>query len=97
MVNSLPTNAGDAVSIPESGRCPGGGNGSPSWYSCLEKEDKKRRGQSRLVGCSPWGHKESDMTAHTDTRAMGQAWAEHQGRTVNRTDNSPCPEEGDTY
>ena len=67
------------------------------WYSCLEKEDKKRRGQSRLVGCSPWGHKESDMTAHTDTRAMGQAWAEHQGRTVNRTDNSPCPEEGDTY
>ena len=36
----------DAGSIPGSGRCPGGGNGIPC----------------RLVGYSPWGHKESDMT-----------------------------------
>ena len=23
-------------SVPESGRCPGEGNGNPFWYSCLE-------------------------------------------------------------
>lgn len=26
---------------------------------------------------------------------MCQAWAEYQGSTVNKADNSPCPEEGD--
>ena len=29
-------NAGDGGSIPESGRCPGEGNGNPLQYSCLE-------------------------------------------------------------
>ena len=29
-------NAGDASSIPESGRSSGGGNGNPLQYSCLE-------------------------------------------------------------
>ena len=29
-------NAGDLGSIPGSGRSPGGGNGNPLWYSCLE-------------------------------------------------------------
>ena len=29
-------NAGDTGSIPESGRSPGGGNGNPPQYSCLE-------------------------------------------------------------
>ena len=28
--------AGDAGSIPWSGRSPGVGNGNPLWYSCLE-------------------------------------------------------------
>ena len=34
------------------------GNGNPLQYSCLEKS----HGQKSLVGYSPWGHKESDMT-----------------------------------
>ena len=29
-------NAGDTGSIPGSGRCPGGGNGHPLQYACLE-------------------------------------------------------------
>ena len=29
-------NAGDADSVPESGRSPGGGKGNPLQYSCLE-------------------------------------------------------------
>ena len=34
-VKNPPTKAGDVGSIPGSGRCPGGGNGKPLWYSCL--------------------------------------------------------------
>ena len=39
VVKNLPADAGDsrdAGSIPESGRSPGGGNGNPLQYSCLE-------------------------------------------------------------
>ena len=36
MVKNLPANAGDADSIPGSGRSPGGGNGNPLQYSYLE-------------------------------------------------------------
>ena len=35
VVKHLPSNAGDAGSIPGSGRSPGGGNGNPLQYSCL--------------------------------------------------------------
>jgi len=40
---------GDLGSIPVLGRSPGEGNGNPLQYYCL-------------VGYSPWGHKELDMT-----------------------------------
>ena len=50
--------AGDPGSIPGSGRSPGGGNGNPLQYSCLENP----RGQRSLVGYSPWVRKESDTT-----------------------------------
>ena len=36
MVKNLPANAGDTGVIPGSGRAPGGGNGNPLQYSCLE-------------------------------------------------------------
>ena len=36
MVKKVPANAGDAGSIPGSGRFPGEGNGNPLQYSCLE-------------------------------------------------------------
>ena len=48
-----PANAGDMDSIPGLGRFPGGGNGNPLQYSCLENP----HGQRGLVGYSPWGHK----------------------------------------
>ena len=37
MVKNPPAEAGDAGSIPESRRSPGGGNGNPLHYSCLGK------------------------------------------------------------
>ena len=51
-------NVGDLGSIPGLGRSPGGGNGNPLQYSCLEKS----HGRRSLAGCSPWGRKESDTT-----------------------------------
>ena len=61
MVKNVPANAGnikDAGLIPELGRSPGGGHGNPLQYSCLENP----HGQRSLMGYSPWGHKELDMT-----------------------------------
>ena len=46
-------NAGDAGSVPGSGRSPGGGNDNPLQYSCLENHMDKRS----LMGFNPWGHK----------------------------------------
>ena len=36
VVKNMPASTGDAVSIPGSGRSPGGGNSNPLQYSCLE-------------------------------------------------------------
>ena len=46
-------NAGDSGSIPGSGRSPGGGNGNPLQYSCLE--NPMDRGAWRSIACR--GHK----------------------------------------
>ena len=41
LIKNPPTNAGDSVSIPGSGRSPGEGNGTPLQYSCLENSRKR--------------------------------------------------------
>ena len=56
-------NAGDPVSIPGSGRSPGGGNGNLLQYFCLENP----HGQKSLAGYGPWDLKESDMTERLST------------------------------
>ena len=48
----------DLGSIPGLGKSPGGGHGNPLQYSFLEN----LHGQRNLEVCSPWGHKELDMT-----------------------------------
>jgi len=45
-------------SIPGLGRSPRGGHGNLLQYSSLENP----HGQRSLADCSPWGHKELDMT-----------------------------------
>ena len=51
--------AGDAGLVPGLGRSSERGNGNLLQYFYLENLD---HGQRSLVGCSPWSHKESDMT-----------------------------------
>ena len=56
-------NVGDLGLIPGLGRSPEGGHGNGLQYSCLENP----QGQRSLVGCSPWGLKESDMIEQLST------------------------------
>ena len=66
MVKNLSANAGvtrDAGSFPVLGRSPGEGNGNPLQNSCLGNPKDRRS----LVGYSPWGCKELDMTEHTNS------------------------------
>ena len=76
-------NAGDLGSIPGSGRSPGGGHGNPLQYSCLENP----HGQRSLVGYSPWGHKESDMTKWLSLSPKYTIWS----NTLNlNVEGGPC-------
>jgi len=77
VVKNPPANAADARDlglIPESGRCPGEGNGNSFQYSSLEKS----HGQRILVGYSPWGRKELGTTEHlsAETR-VNRRWSLH--------------------
>ena len=61
MVKNLPANAGeagDAGLIPGSGRSLGGEMAAHTVFL------PGQHGQRSLMGYSPWGHKESDMTEH---------------------------------
>ena len=51
-------NAGDLGSIPELERSPRGGHDNQLQYACLENP----HGQRNLMGYSPWGRKQLDMT-----------------------------------
>ena len=64
VVEDLPANARDLDSIPGSGRSPREGNDNSLQYSCLGKSQEQRS----LVGYSPWGCRESDMTEHSTHR-----------------------------
>ena len=81
-VRNLSAMWGDLNSILGLGRSPGGGHGNPLQYSCLENP----HGQRSLVGCSPWGHKESDKTERWSTAQPG--WGMGWGR---RGDFAFCP------
>ena len=60
-------NARDLGLVPGSERSHGEGHGNPFQYSCLENP----HGQRRLVGYSPCGHKELDMTERLSTACLG--------------------------
>ena len=58
MLKCLPANAGDACSIPGSGRSPGKGNGNPLKYSCLGNPMDRGAWWATVQGVA----KELDMT-----------------------------------
>ena len=50
MVKNPPANAGDGDLIPRSVRSPGGGNGNPLQYSCLENSMDRVAWQATVRG-----------------------------------------------
>ena len=63
MVKNPPANAGDVRDtgpVPGSGRSPGGGNGNPLQYSCLENPMDRGAWQNTVHGVT-----ELDTTEHT--------------------------------
>ena len=58
VVKNLPANAGDAGSIPQSGRSPREGNGNPLQYSSLGNPTDRGAWQAAVYGVA----KESDTT-----------------------------------
>ena len=56
-------NVGNLDFIPGLEGSPGGEHANPLQYSCLGNP----HGHRSLVGCSPWGRKESDMTEQLST------------------------------
>ena len=58
--------AGDAGSIPELGRSPGGGHGNSLQHSLPGGS----HGQRSLVGYSPWGHRAADLTESPEQACM---------------------------
>ena len=66
-VKNPPVNAGDTGSIPGSGRSPGGGNGHPLQYSCLENPMDRGAWWAAVHGVT----KESDTTEQLNNRMRG--------------------------
>ena len=58
MLKNLPASAGDTGSIPGPGRSPGGGNGNPFQYSCLQNPMGRGAWWATVHGVA----KESDTT-----------------------------------
>ena len=56
VVKNLSANAGDESSLPESGRYPGGGNGNPLQYSCLENPTDRGAWRATVHGDARVGH-----------------------------------------
>ena len=77
MVKNLPANAGDNVrgsgSIPGSGRSPGGEDGNPLQYSCLENPMDRGAWQATVHGVvkSQTGLKRLSMHARTQVSLPG--------------------------
>ena len=85
----LVTNAGDIGDAGlnfELGRSPGGGNGNPFQFSCLENPTDRRS----LVGYSPWGRKELDTTEHAHTLLKKYGRTEGSRKWKNTQIQEPC-------
>ena len=67
MIKSLPANEGDRR---ESGLIPGSGRSPEGRHGNLVFLPRKCHGQRSLVGYSPWGHKDLNMTEHACTHCF---------------------------
>ena len=78
--------AEEPSSIPGWGRSLGEGNGNPHQYSCLEKS----HGRRSLVGYSPRGLKELDMTERLHFTSNGKEIPKSRGYMLCIADSLCC-------
>ena len=69
MAKNPPAKAGDAGSIPGSGRSPGEGNGNPLQYSCLENSMDREAWRATLHGVIK-SQTRLSARAHTHTHTL---------------------------
>ena len=74
VVMNLPANAGDAGSIPGSGRSPGGRNSNPLQHFCLGNLIDR----ASLAGYSPWYRKRVGDDWTTKSQALSEATVSNQ-------------------
>jgi len=72
-VKNLPANVGNQVSIPESGRSPGEGNGNPLQYSCLENSMDRGTGWATIFGVAKSWTRLSNYHFHFQS-ILGLPW-----------------------
>ena len=77
VVENLPANTGDTGSVPGLGRSPGGGNGNPLQYSCLENPMGRGAWQATVHGIS-----ESNTTDHVCKNTCAKATEGREGQTI---------------
>ena len=68
-------------STPESGRSPGGGNGNPLQYFCLQNPMDRRACWLQTMGSQGVGHNWSDL-AHIITNENNPCYSEYYGNLV---------------
>ena len=73
MLKNLPPNAGNAGSIPESGKSPGEKNGNPLQYSGLENPMDRETWQATVHGVTRVGHDLVNETTTTIVRVVAGA------------------------
>ena len=71
-VKNLPAHAAEASSIPGLGRPPGGGNGNPLWYSCLENPKDREAWRAIVHGIAKSWTGFSDYPTTTTTKSLGK-------------------------
>ena len=70
MVKNPSANARDTGSIPGLGRSPGGGNGTPLQYSCLENPTNRGAWQVMVQGFAKGWTQLKPPSTHVITKAM---------------------------
>ena len=73
MVKNLPASSGDindVDSVPGFGRSPGGGDGSPFQYSCLENPTDRGAWRATVLGSQRVSHDCSALALHSGTLAL---------------------------
>ena len=82
MVKHLPANAREVGSIPGSGSSPGGGNGSPLQYSCLENPVDRGAWRATAHGVAESDTPEQLSTAHIIETVRDEAYREQGSKGI---------------